>query len=484
MEAFYTIIGDNLDFIRNSQGQTLRKIGPNWVNGIGDCQPGKGYLIKMFSDDILFYPDFVKCGEPFTDLRDGQTYNTVQVGGQCWMAENLNIGIEIDSTEDMTNNGIIEKVCYDYNSENCIEYGGLYKWDEMMQYTTMQGAQGICPDGWYIPTKDECLSLIDLFGGNSVAGGEMKEAGTLHWQAPNTGATNNSGLTILPGGYRYYNGVFYALNGYGFFWTSTEIGTWGAYYPTLYYDLGAIGGENGSKNFCINVRCIKDNSNFSKSSGGKDNRHIDLQSKKTKNSEAVHFNFKSGNPAEAVYTLYIKGLEIGDEVAAYDGDKLVGAVKINSENAFENELPVFSTLTNGIGYEEGNPITFKVWSENNIVSADFTMEATYDSYVSDVYPDGDGKYSVVNITKGSIEIIEESISVYPNPSKGIFNISFEGIKSDIQIKVLDLRGKEYSNFIFSGSASTRLDLTELAAGVYFLSFSGKDFSEVKKIVIK
>ena len=163
---------------------------------------------------------------------------------------------------------------------------------------------------------------------------------------------------------------------------------------------------------------------------------------------------------------------------------MIGPLKINSQNAFENELPVFSSLINGQGYEEGNPIILKVWSENNIVSADFTMEAIYDSYVSDVYPEGDGNYSVVNITKGSIENAEETISVYPNPSKGIFNISLEGIKDDISIKVFDLRGKEYSNFESIGSTSTQLDLTELPAGVYFINFSGKNFSEVRKIVIQ
>jgi len=197
-----------------------------------------------------------------------------------------------------------------------------------------------------------------------------------------------------------------------------------------------------------------------------------------------HLVFKVGNPAEAVYTIYIKGLEIGDEVAAYDGENMLGSTRINSENTFDNEMPVFSTLVTGQGYEAGNPIKLKVWSKNKLLSADFTMEAIYDSYVSDVYPEGDGKYSVVNITKGAIENVEETISVYPNPSKGIFNISVEGIVGDIQIKVIDLRGKEYSNFELNGSVLTPVDLTELSAGVYFIWFTGKDFNDVKKIVIE
>ena len=112
------------------------------------------------------------------------------------------------------------------------------------------------------------------------------------------------------------------------------------------------------------------------------------------------------------------------------------------------------------------------------------MEAIYDSYVSDVYPEGDGKYSIVNITKGSIINTEETISIYPNPSNGIFNILHEGIKGDIQIKVFDLMGEQYSDFEIKDSNSTKLDLSDLPAGVYFISIGSIDFSEVKKIVIR
>jgi len=112
------------------------------------------------------------------------------------------------------------------------------------------------------------------------------------------------------------------------------------------------------------------------------------------------------------------------------------------------------------------------------------MEAIYDSYVSDVYPEGDGKYSIVNITKRSIENNEETILIYPNPSPGIFNISIEGVIGAIQIKVIDLRGKEYSDFELNGSVSKQIDLTDLATGVYFLSITGYNFSQIKKIVIK
>jgi uncharacterized protein (TIGR02145 family) len=506
MLAFEAIIGDDLDFIRGSEGTMIRKIGPNWINGIGDCQSGEGYLVKMFAEDVLVYPgsSSFTCGDPFTDPRDEQTYETVEIGDQCWIAENLNIGTMINGGSNMTNNGIIEKYCFNNDPANCEIYGGLYQWNEMMDYVTVSATQGICPEGWYLPTDFEWKVLEgtvdsqypvgdpewDDTGWRGYDAGENLKSTTYWYQ--NTG-TDLFGFTALPGGYYHgANGTFNNLTNSGFFWSSSEYSSSDTWHRYFYFNNDKVVRNNSNKGLGYSVRCLQDNpivntneqGSFDNLSSWDIKRSYELSGMKRKNNGAVQFAFEGGNPAEAVYTLYIKGLEIGNEVAAYDGDKMVGSTRINSQNAFENELPVFSTLINGQGYKEGNPITFKVFSENNIVAADFTMEAIYDSYVSDVYPEGDGKYSVVNITKGSIEIIEESISVYPNPSKGLFNISLQGIKGNIQIKVLDLKGKEYTNFELNGSTSTQLDLRDLPAGVYFISFSGNDFCEVKKIVIK
>ncbi|MBI9038737.1 MAG: hypothetical protein JEY97_11440 [Bacteroidales bacterium] len=255
--AFESILDDNLDFIRNSQGSILRKIGPNWVNGIGDCNPGEGYLVKMLADDVLIYPgsSSFTCGDPFTDPRDGQTYNSVQIGDQCWMAENLNIGEMINGSEEMTDNGVIEKYCYDNDPANCDEYGGMYQWNEMMEYTTTPGVQGICPSGWHFPTDVEWTTLTDFLGGESVAGGKMKETGTTHWNPPNTGATNESGFTGLPGGYRL-NGNFNNLGNNGSFWSSNENGA-NAWYRKLYSNYFDVARLNNSKNCGFSSRCLQ-----------------------------------------------------------------------------------------------------------------------------------------------------------------------------------------------------------------------------------
>ena len=160
-----------------------------------------------------------QCGE--TINYSGQTYNTVEIGTQCWLKENLNVGTMIPGSQSQTGAPPIEKYCYNDDPANCNIYGGLYQWDEMMLGSTLPGVQGICPDGWHIPTDAEWTILTTFLGGLSVAGGKMKEEGYVHWSFPNTGATNISGFTALPGGYNV-SGSFVYLTTMGYFWSSTE----------------------------------------------------------------------------------------------------------------------------------------------------------------------------------------------------------------------------------------------------------------------
>ena len=99
------------------------------------------------------------CGDALVDERDAQSYGTVLIGDQCWMAKNLNVGTMTGGTVNQTDNGTIEKYCYANNPANCETYGGLYQWNEAMQYSTTPAAQGICAMGWHIPTHDEFTTL-------------------------------------------------------------------------------------------------------------------------------------------------------------------------------------------------------------------------------------------------------------------------------------------------------------------------------------
>ncbi len=269
-EVFQDIL-ENLEFVRNTAGLMFRKIGPVWVNSIGDMQPGEGYLVKMYSDDVLIYPStsFI-CSNPFTDPRNGQTYNTVQIGTQCWMAENLNIGEMINSTEEMTDNGIIEKYCYDNDPTNCEIYGGLYQWNEMMQYTTSQGVQGICPAGWHIPTDDEIKILEGTVDSQYPVGDPIWNNGgwrgfdaglnlksTSGWY-DNGNGTDLFGFTALPGGYCFYGGGFANIVERAFFWSSTENGSYEAWGRLLFFYMNEINRSNLGKGVGLSVRCLKD----------------------------------------------------------------------------------------------------------------------------------------------------------------------------------------------------------------------------------
>jgi uncharacterized protein (TIGR02145 family) len=185
-------------------------------------------------------------------LYEGQTYNTIQIGTQCWLKENLNVGTIVSYPENQSNNGIIEKFCVD-----CDIYGGLYQWNEMMQYQTTPGVQGICPNGWHLPTIDEWSVLSDFLGGEAIAGGKMKEPGLEHWTDPNVGATNESGFTALPGGY-YWNPYYFAYyTTSAMMWTSTESNSVNARSKYIWNSDVFLGGLGFSKNDGRSVRCIK-----------------------------------------------------------------------------------------------------------------------------------------------------------------------------------------------------------------------------------
>ena len=211
-----------------------------------------------YGNEITFTTLFESCPGIPTVLYEGQTYNTVLIGDQCWLKENLNVGTMIPEYQSQTNNSQVEKYCYDNDPANCTEYGGLYQWYETMQYIFTPGTQGICPDGWHIPTDGEWTVLTDFLGGTIVAGGKMKETGTLHWMPPNTGATNSSGFTALPGGWRGNTGGFGYLTLSGSFWSSSQYSGADYWYRILNHNNETVfvdyhPGSNG-----YSVRCLKD----------------------------------------------------------------------------------------------------------------------------------------------------------------------------------------------------------------------------------
>ncbi|HLF14716.1 MAG TPA: FISUMP domain-containing protein [Bacteroidota bacterium] len=197
-------------------------------------------------------PYGLPCSGTPTVEYGGNTYNTVQIGSQCWLKEKLDIGTMIPGTDTDLNNGTIEKYCYDDDTANCSLYGGLYQWDEAMQYTTAPGSQGICPPGWHIPTYEEFDTLRTTVGGD---GNALKAVG----QGTGGGAgTNTSGFSTVLSGFRGTTGYFSNLSNGAYFWSSTEYDEPSARHMDLHYYFTDITLNYYGKSFGFSVRCIED----------------------------------------------------------------------------------------------------------------------------------------------------------------------------------------------------------------------------------
>jgi uncharacterized protein (TIGR02145 family) len=169
----------------------------------------------------------------------------------------------IPGTTAMTNNSIIEKYCHSNNTAKCDIYGGLYQWNEIMEYSTAPGVQGICPVSWHLPTDPELTILTTFLGGASIAGGKMKSTGTIEaatglWHTPNAGATNSSGFSGLPCGNRGLSGSFTEAGLNADFWSSTQFTAFLSIYRNLFYNSDDVNQTSYDKNYGFSVRCVKD----------------------------------------------------------------------------------------------------------------------------------------------------------------------------------------------------------------------------------
>jgi len=182
------------------------------------------------------------CGSNLVDSRDNQSYPTVLIGSQCWMKKNLNIGTKINLTSNQTNNSTIEKYCYGNTDANCTTYGGLYQWDEMMQYTTTDGAVGICPTGWHLPTDAQWTTLTGNYAA-ATAGTALKAGGS-------------SGFEALLGGRRDVDGSAWQITEGGYFWSTTVNGS-NPWYRFVSNGTNDVTRTSSQKTLGFSVRCIK-----------------------------------------------------------------------------------------------------------------------------------------------------------------------------------------------------------------------------------
>jgi uncharacterized protein (TIGR02145 family) len=207
----------------------------------------------------------LRCpGIPTVTDIDGNVYNTVQIGTQCWTQSNLkvskyrngdNIPTGLSNSQwSSTTSG--SYAIYNNDPVNDGLYGKLYN------HYAVTDSRGLCPTGWHVPSDGEWTTLENNQWGSSVAGGALKSTTTQPtpggWNPPNTGATNSSGFTALPGGIRYYNGDFYDMSNFGFWWSSSVLSGSNAWYRTLTNYGSLLNRDYFGRTDGYSVRCLKD----------------------------------------------------------------------------------------------------------------------------------------------------------------------------------------------------------------------------------
>lgn len=250
----------------------------NWVN----IQPPSGEISKgLASITVSINRDSIPIGEKQTYVwiiisdqflknytipvlangildKDLHYYGIVNIGTQTWLSQNIDAGIFIDTHSYQINNQIIEKYCIDNSSYNCDNQGGLYTWGEMMRYSPSDSSsigttQGVCPVGWHIPTYKEWETLIDYYGGTSVAGDSLKMSPDFAYWLPNTPKT----FEAMQNG--YFDGTQKKFDDSNFatFYSATEFSPDLAYYIKLHIDTPSAEFGIISKSAALSVRCIK-----------------------------------------------------------------------------------------------------------------------------------------------------------------------------------------------------------------------------------
>lgn len=411
------------------------------------------------SNQITMFANLGPCAGVPTVTYGGKTYNTMQIGNQCWFKENVNIGIRIDGVLNQTNNSIIEKYCQGNLESNCDIYGGLYQWAEMVQYhngasntaswNPVPGGdvKGICPTGWHLPSEGEWCTLTQLLDPtvdcNTIGmigtdiGGKMKEPGTTHWLSPNSGATNSSGFTALPGGYRSSSdGGFGNINAGADYWPASEASASYAMDRYIYYNNSMMSRTSNAKTDGYSVRCVMNNMSQS----------LQLQNMTIPNGQSNCFN--------ATQTITVAGngstfiIENGGSATLIAGKniKFLSGARVN----------------NG-GYLHG-------------------YIATNGQFCGAQQP------SMVASTLGVTSIITDTYKpffiIYPNPTSGKFTIEINEdiLVSDITIDIFGMCGEKVLSCSLMGERKREFSLSGKPSGIYFIRACSGVNSQSGKII--
>ena len=266
-----------LDVKSTTKGFLIPRMTESQRNAI--ASPIAAGLRVWCTDCGLYGETQVYNGTTWTNMIGGAaTTARVTIGTQVWAVNNLDVATYSDGT-------VIPEVtsgtdwaalttgawCYYSNDPtNGAIYGKLYNWYAVAgiwneaSKTDAILRKKLAPTGWHVPTDEEWSALTTTLGGEIVSGGKMKATGTSIWQSPNTDATNSSGFTGLPGGFRYPNGPVFNIGSNGFWWSSTEDTSWdpdprkSSWLRNLNYTNGSTPSYNLNKKYGISVRCLRD----------------------------------------------------------------------------------------------------------------------------------------------------------------------------------------------------------------------------------
>jgi uncharacterized protein (TIGR02145 family) len=240
-------------------GGTYSGVGVNPVTGIFSPSvsgPGTHTILYSYINTlgcsgsaakniIVVSPASFTCGNRLTDVRDNKHYNTVLIGSQCWMAENLNFGTTRTSGVIQRDNCVAEKYCFNDSPANCLISGGLYQWDEIMQYSEIPGKQGMCPAGWHLPSETEWNLLFINYINNGFAGSALKSTGF-------------SGFNGQLAGVDFYNKSWSFINFATLFWTSNSDSPYKAWAHGMNFYNPSVSYYPSSRSNAFSVRCVKD----------------------------------------------------------------------------------------------------------------------------------------------------------------------------------------------------------------------------------
>ncbi|MDR3666052.1 MAG: FISUMP domain-containing protein [Ignavibacteriaceae bacterium] len=366
----------------------------------------------------------------------GQTYNTVAIGDQCWMRENLNIGSLINGTINQSDNGIIEKYCYNNDSVKCSIYGGLYQWDEAMQYDTTEGAKGICPIGWHVPTWNDFSILKTYVGNNS---NDLKDFG----QGSGSGAgTNASGFSaLLAGG--IYQGKFMSLGIVAVYWSSTL-----AYYLELVNNSKTIFGGPIDKIAGNSIRCINDSSVTALPV-----ELISFTSSKVNNNVILNWNTATET-----------------NCLSYEVER-----RTSSSNTWQK---IASIQASG---NSNSPRSYS-YIDKNVNSGNYN----YRLRIFDV--NGTYKYSSIIDLEMESPAKFSLAQNYPNPWNPTTTIRYQlPINTLVTIKIFDVLGKEIITLVNeakpAGTYEVTLNSKNISSGIYYYQMRSGNFCETKKLIL-